>query len=106
MPPYQRFSVPPIPAAPSASCWHRTTQPTLPPPPAPSPSALISPTIIQRLSGLPSLNRRVSSCSMLVTDHQYLSPPLAVFSYQLFTCSPTTVSTTGVFSLKVLPSSC
>src|SRR3954454_16558964 len=106
MPPYHRFIDPPMPAAPSASCWHRITQPPPPPPPAPGPSALISPTFSHRLSGDRSAFLRISSCCMLNTDHQYRSEPLGVFSYQLLTWSPTTASTIGVVSLNVLPISC
>src|SRR6185503_15232918 len=103
---YHRFIVPPIPAAPSASCWQRMTQPLTPPPPAPGPSALISPTFSHRLSGSPRPFLRFSSCCMLNTDHQYRSEPLGVFSYQLLTWSPTMTSTIGVLSRNVLPNSC
>src|SRR4051794_21582155 len=97
MPPYQRFIGPLTPAAPSASCWQRITQPPPPPPPAPVPSALTSPTLSQRSSGERRLSLRISSCCMLNTAHQYRSEPLGVFSYQDLTWSPLTTSTTGLF---------
>src|SRR5512138_3698545 len=103
MPPTQRAFSAGYFAPPSASCPQSRTHPPVAPPPAPVPSALTSLTTIQRLSGMLSLSLRAISCCALAADHQYLSLPLAVFSYQLCTCSPTRTSTMGSFSLNVLP---
>ncbi|HKT70041.1 MAG TPA: immunoglobulin domain-containing protein [Terriglobales bacterium] len=46
------------------------TQPPPPPPPEQDASALISPTLIQRVSGARSESLRISSCCMLKTTHQ------------------------------------